>query len=98
VTGDLDEEESREGRSGNDLVTWLAGCDGGIDERLREELCFFANLSPPMSGKTEVTRELGQACPSPLSNTGRPSPVGTPVRWERAVHREELATVFILHS
>jgi hypothetical protein len=30
---------------------------GGIDERPREEV-FFASLSPPSFGKTEVTREL----------------------------------------
>jgi hypothetical protein len=33
------------------------GCDGGIDEQPREE-GLFASLSPPLSGKTEVTREL----------------------------------------
>jgi hypothetical protein len=32
VTGDLDKEESRDGRSGNGLEAGLAGCDGGIDE------------------------------------------------------------------
>jgi hypothetical protein len=37
VTGNLDEEESRDGRSGNDLGAGLTGCDGGIDERQREE-------------------------------------------------------------
>jgi hypothetical protein len=57
VTGDLDKEESRGGRSGYDLGAGHTGCDGGIDERPREE-GFFASLSPPFSGKTEVAREL----------------------------------------
>jgi hypothetical protein len=35
----------------------LTGWGGGIDERPREE-GFFASLSPPIFGKTEVTREL----------------------------------------
>jgi hypothetical protein len=35
-TGDLDYEESRDGRSGNDLGVGLTGCDGGIDKRPRE--------------------------------------------------------------
>jgi hypothetical protein len=42
-------------RSGYDLGARLTGCDGGIDERPREE-GFFASLSTPFSGKTEVTR------------------------------------------
>jgi hypothetical protein len=79
VTGDLDKEKSRVGRSCNDLGAGLTGYDGGIDERPREE-GFFASLSPPFSGKAEVTRELDKARPSPLSNTDRPRPVGTPVR------------------
>jgi hypothetical protein len=58
VTGDLDKEESRDGRSGYDLGAGLTGCDGGVDGRPREE-DFFASLSPPFSGKTEVMRELG---------------------------------------
>ena len=45
------------GRSGYDLGVGLTGCDGGIDERSREE-GFFASLSPPISGKIEVMREL----------------------------------------
>jgi hypothetical protein len=57
VTGDLDKEERRVGRSSNDLRAGPTGCDGGINERLREE-GFFSSLSPPISGKTEVTREL----------------------------------------
>jgi hypothetical protein len=57
LTGDLDKEESRAGRSGNDLGAGFTGCGGGIDERPREE-GFFASLSPPIFGKTEVTREL----------------------------------------
>jgi hypothetical protein len=57
VTGDLDKEERRAGRSGNDLGAGSTECDGGINERLREE-GFFANLSPPIFGKTEVMREL----------------------------------------
>jgi hypothetical protein len=49
MTGDLDEEERRDGRSGNDLGTRLTGCDAMIDKRLREEVFFFANLSSPIS-------------------------------------------------
>jgi hypothetical protein len=57
VTGDLDKEDRRVGRRGNDLGAGLRVCGGGIDERPREE-GFFASLSPPIFGKTEVTREL----------------------------------------
>ena len=55
VTGDLDKEDCRVGGRGYDIGTGFTGCDGGIDERPREE-GFFANLSPPIFGKTEVTR------------------------------------------
>jgi hypothetical protein len=57
VAGDLDKEDHRVGGRGYDLGTGFAGCDSGIDERPREE-GFFASLSPPIFGKTEVTREL----------------------------------------
>jgi hypothetical protein len=57
VTGDLDKEDRRVGGRGYDLGTGFAGCDGGIDERQRVE-GFLASLSPPIFGKTEVTREL----------------------------------------
>jgi hypothetical protein len=57
ATGDLDNAERRAGRSGNDLGAGFTGFDGGINERLREE-GFSASLSPPLFGKTEVTREL----------------------------------------
>jgi hypothetical protein len=57
VTGDLDEEESRDGRMSYDLGAGPTGFDGGIDERLREE-GLFASLSSPFSGNSEVTREL----------------------------------------
>jgi hypothetical protein len=57
VTGNLDKEDRRVGRRGNDLEAGLTGCGGGIDERPRHE-DFFANLFPPIFGKTEVTREL----------------------------------------
>jgi hypothetical protein len=57
MAGDLDKEESRDGRSDDDLGTGLTVCDGGIDERTRDE-GFSASLSPPFSGKTEVTRGL----------------------------------------
>jgi hypothetical protein len=57
VTGDLDKEKSRDGRSGNDLGIGLTRFDCGIDERQCEEV-FFATPSPPISGNTEVTREL----------------------------------------
>jgi hypothetical protein len=40
VPGDLDYEESRDGRSTYDLGAGLSGCDGGIDERPREESFF----------------------------------------------------------
>jgi hypothetical protein len=53
----------------------------------------FASLSPLVSDKTEVTRELDEDGPSPLSNADRAWPVGTPLRWERVVHREGRATV-----
>jgi hypothetical protein len=59
VTGDLDGEERRTGRSGNDLGTGLTECNGGIDKfdtRPREEV-FFASLSRHVSGKTDDTRE-----------------------------------------
>jgi hypothetical protein len=58
VTGDLDKEERREWRSGNDLGTELTGFDGGVDKRPHEEGYFAASFSPPISGKTEVMREL----------------------------------------
>ena len=57
VPGDLDKEDRRAGRRGNDLGAGLTGCGGGIDERPREE-GFFDNLSPPIFGETQVTREL----------------------------------------
>jgi hypothetical protein len=57
VTGDLDKEERRVGGRGYDLGAGFPGCGGGIDERPREE-GFFASLSPPIFGKTEVAREL----------------------------------------
>jgi hypothetical protein len=37
VRADFDSEKYRDGRSGYDLGAGLAGCDGGIDERPREE-------------------------------------------------------------
>jgi hypothetical protein len=93
VTRDLDSEESRDGRSSYDLGAGLTGRDGGIDERPCEE-GFLASLpSPPFSCETEVTRELDKAGMSPLSNADRLGPVGTPVRWERAMHREGRAAV-----
>jgi hypothetical protein len=95
--GDLDNEENRDGRSGYDLGVGLTGCDGGIDERPCEEF-FYVSLSPPFSGKTEVTRELDKACQSTFSNADWPRPVGTAVRWERTMHREGRAATFILHS
>jgi hypothetical protein len=57
MTGDLDCEESRDEWSGGDLGAGLTACEGGIDERPREE-SFFASHSPPFSDKTDVTREL----------------------------------------
>jgi hypothetical protein len=77
---------SRDGRSGYDLGPGLTGCDGGIDERPRED-GYFASLYPPFCGKTEVNAGTRLA--------RRPSrtPIGTPVRWERAVNREARAAV-----
>jgi hypothetical protein len=57
VTGDLGKEDRRVGRRGNDLGAGPTGCGGGIDERPRLK-GFFASVSPPIFGKTEVTREL----------------------------------------
>jgi hypothetical protein len=57
VTGDLDKEDHRVGKRGNGLGAGLTGFSGGIDEQSREEV-IFASLSPPIFGKTEVTREL----------------------------------------
>jgi hypothetical protein len=57
VTGDLDKDERRVVRSGKDLGAGSTGCDGGINEHLHEE-GFSASRSPPIFGKTEVTREL----------------------------------------
>jgi hypothetical protein len=54
---DNDPSHYTEGKSGNDLGTGLTGCDGGIDKRPHEK-GFLASLSSPISGKTEVTREL----------------------------------------
>jgi hypothetical protein len=97
VTGDLDKEESRAGRGGNDLGAGCTGCGGGIDERPHEE-GFFASLSPPIFGKTEVTRELDLVGPSPFPTVDPPRPVGAPVRWERAVHCEGRAAVWLSFS
>jgi hypothetical protein len=38
VTGDLDKQKNRDGRSGKNLGTGLTGCDGGVEGRLREEV------------------------------------------------------------
>jgi hypothetical protein len=57
VTADIDKEDRRVGRRGNVLGAGLTGSGGGIDKRPREEV-FFASLSPPIFGKTEVMREL----------------------------------------
>jgi hypothetical protein len=45
VTGDLDKEERRVGGSGIDLETGPTGCDGGVNDRLREE-GIFASITP----------------------------------------------------
>jgi hypothetical protein len=52
MTGDLDKEERRAGRSGNALGAGFTDYDGGVDKRLRED------EFSPIFGKTEVTREL----------------------------------------
>jgi hypothetical protein len=46
VTGDLDKEESRDGRNGYDLGAGLTGCDGGIDRVKRVFSLAFPLLSP----------------------------------------------------
>jgi hypothetical protein len=78
-TGDHDNGERGDGTSGNDLVAGLAGCDGRVGKRLCKER-IFAGLSLPTSGETEVKRKLDWTSMSPMSNTDRPKPVGTPVR------------------
>jgi hypothetical protein len=56
VTGDLDKEERRVGRSGNDLGAGLRdAAAGSTSDHVR---MFFSGLPPPIFGKTEVTREL----------------------------------------
>jgi hypothetical protein len=50
---------------------------------MRRQEGFFASLSLPFSGKTEVMWELDKVGPSTFSKADRPRPVGTPVRWER---------------
>jgi hypothetical protein len=53
VAGDLDKEERHDGRSDSDLGTGLTGCDGGIDERPREEVLLLAfPLLPPARPKS----------------------------------------------
>jgi hypothetical protein len=42
---------------------------------------------------TEATWELDKVGSSSFSNADRLRPVGTPVRWERGVHRASRATV-----
>jgi hypothetical protein len=51
VTEDLDKEDRCVERSVDDLGAGSTGCDGEINERLREE-GIFACLSPPVFGKT----------------------------------------------
>jgi hypothetical protein len=55
VTGDLDKEDSRDGRSGYDIGGGLTGCDGGIDKRPREEV-IFGSPSPPFFGSPPKIR------------------------------------------
>jgi hypothetical protein len=57
LTRGLDEEENRDGRSGNDLGRGLPSYGGGIEERPRKTI-FFASISPLIPGKTVVTLEL----------------------------------------
>jgi hypothetical protein len=57
VTEDIDKEERRAKRSGNDLGAGSTGCYGGVDKRVREEV-FLASLFPFIFGKTEVLRDL----------------------------------------
>jgi hypothetical protein len=44
VTWDLDKEDRRVGRRGNDLGAWFTGYGGGIDEQPREEAFLPAYL------------------------------------------------------
>jgi hypothetical protein len=53
--GDLDKEERRASRSGNDLGAGLTGFDGGINEPLREEgflqaFPFLSSARPKLRG------------------------------------------------
>jgi hypothetical protein len=54
VTGDLDKEDRRVGRRGNDLGAGLTGCGGGIDERPREEV--FLPTFPLLSSARPKSR------------------------------------------
>ena len=57
VMGDLDTEDPRVGGRGKTLGRGLRdGAAGSTSDRARRG--FFASLSPPTFGKTEVTREL----------------------------------------
>jgi hypothetical protein len=56
VARDLDKEERRVGRSGNDLGVGSRGCDAGSTSDYVRRI--FASLSLAIFGKTEVTRDL----------------------------------------
>jgi hypothetical protein len=60
------ERSSRAGKSG----CYNGAGHTGWDKRLHEE-GYFAYLSSPISGKTEVTRELDYTSPPPISKAGR---------------------------
>jgi hypothetical protein len=54
VTGDLDKEDRRVCGRGYDLGTGFTGCDGGIDERPREE--GFLSTFPLLSSARPKSR------------------------------------------
>jgi hypothetical protein len=80
VTGDLDKEDRRVGRRGNDLGGGLTGCGGRIDEHPREE-GFFASLFLPIwQDRSQAGARLGWPVVPPErrpANAGRhPGSVG----------------------
>jgi hypothetical protein len=90
VTRDLDEEERRDGRSGSDFGTGLSGMAsaGSISDYVRRDFSPVFPLLSPARPKSRGSKIRLARRPSRFSNAVRPRPVGTPVRWERAVHRE----------
>jgi hypothetical protein len=73
VTGDLDWEESRDGRSGFDLGAGLPGCDRGIEERPTEE-GFFASLYPLSPARPKLCLSYIRLAPNSESSPLSPTP------------------------